>query len=76
MFSLYILAVVLMVVLTLQVLIIPKPKSPEKRNIEVVVRKKIRSIEEPEKLLINGHTEISLWDGGFFGCFQQQFWVK
>ena len=57
-----------MVVLTLQVLIIPKPKTPEKRNTEAVVRKKIRSLEEPKKLLIKGHTRISLGGaGGIFG---------
>ena len=33
----------------------------------MVVRKKIKSLDEPKKHLINGHTGISLREGGILG---------
>ena len=76
MFSLYILIVVLMVVLTLQDVRKSKRENPEKRNTVVVIRTKTSSLDGPEKLLINGLTGILLQAMGFWGSFQHQFLGK
>ena len=65
MFSLYISAMVLMVVPTLEDLEKTKRKKTGERNIRGVERKKIVCLDEPKKLLINGLIGILLWGLGF-----------
>ena len=76
MFSLYIPAVVLMVVLTLQNVTKPKRKDAKKGNSAMVIRKKTSDLDGPEKLLINVLTRVLLSVVGFLGSFLHQFWGK
>ena len=73
MFSLYIPAVFLMVVLTLQDVKKTKRKNPKKRNTTMVGKKKTGGLDGPENLLINGLTGILLRGVGFLGSFPHQF---
>ena len=66
MFSLYIPAMVLMVVFALQDLKNQKEKTEKKHP--GVDRKKIGGLDEPEKLRINRLTGILIGGVGFLGC--------